>query len=251
MPEYIYGHRGARAHLPENTLQAFQRAIDDGANAIETDVHITSDGHVVVFHDATEQRIAGTSAAIAQVTLKQALTWDVGYQYVDTDGKRPFAGNDYRMPLLSGLLEAQNDIRINIDIKPGTKAVRSVVDVVRRHANPSNVLLTGFDDGVREALHDYGYEGPVGLGRGEAIRALAIPRQLLRKRWAPGTRIQVPPGFGPFKLGSKRFISKAHAVGLKVDFWTINDPDEAVALVAYGADGIMSDDPALIASALR
>lgn len=250
MPEYIYGHRGARAHYPENTLQAFAAAIEGGANAIETDVHVTSDGQVVVFHDSTGERIANDSRAIGSVTWDDAKNWDVGYQHVAKDGTRPFTGSEYRMPLLETLLKAYPAMRINIDIKPGAQAVEHVVQVVRAYADPANVLLTSFDDNARTKLLDVGYQGPVGLGYRECILALLAPRQLIRNRWPSGTRLQVPPSFGPFKLGSRRFIRKAHAIGLKVDFWTINDAEQAQMLVDQGADGIMSDDPALISSKL-
>jgi glycerophosphoryl diester phosphodiesterase len=250
MPEFIYGHRGARAHLPENTLQAFEAALKGGANAIETDVHVTSDGQVVVFHDTTGERIAGTSKSIASVTWKEARSWDVGYQHVAQDGSRPFVGNEYRMPLLESLIQAYPSIRLNVDIKPGAKAVQAVVDVVRRFGEPSNILLTSFDDHARKKLQAIQYQGPIGLGYRECIRALLLPRQLMSGRWREGTRIQVPPAFGPFTLGNRRFISKAHAMGLKVDFWTINNAQQARVLVEYGADGIMSDDPALIATEL-
>ena len=251
MPEYIYGHRGARAILPENTMQAFQAAIDGGANAIETDVHLTSDGQVVVFHDATAERIAGKPHAIASTTCTEALSWDVGYQHVDNHGNRPFMGQGFRMPLLKELLEAFSGVRINIDIKPGPAAAAAVVDIIRRHGSPKDVLLTSFSDAVRTRLQDLGYEGPIGLGKNECLRALLLPSFMIRGRWKSGTRIQVPPAFGPFKLASRRFINKAHAAGLKVDFWTIDEPSMAKSLVQMGADGIMSDNPAVIAKALR
>lgn len=251
MPEYIYGHRGARALLPENTIQAFRAAIDGGANAIETDVHLTSDGQVVVFHDTTGERIAGKPAAIASTASNEALGWDVGYQHVDDYGNRPFLGKGFRMPLLKELLEEFPGLRINIDIKPGSAAAAAVVDIIRRHGKPKDVLLTSFSDAVRTRLQELSYEGPIGLGKNECLRALLLPAFMIRGRWKPGTRIQVPPSFGPFKLASRRFIAKAHAVGLKVDFWTIDEPTMAKSLVQMGADGIMSDNPAVIAKALR
>ena len=250
MPEYIYGHRGARAILPENTIQAFDAALEGGANALETDVHITADGQVVVFHDSTGERIAGIAKPIAEVSFQESQTWDVGYQHVDHAGNRPFIGQNYRMPLLQELLERFPDVRINIDIKPGESAVEAVVDIIRRYGAPENVLLTSFSDGVRTKLQQIHYEGPIGLGKNECLRALFLPRFLLQNRWRTGTRIQVPPSFGPFTLASKRFIDKAHAVGLKVDFWTIDDPDLAQELVNLGADGIMSDNPKVIAAKL-
>ena len=251
MPEYIYGHRGARAILPENTMQAFQAALDGGANALETDVHLTSDGHVVVFHDSTGERIADTAKSIAATTLQEALTWDVGHQHEDESGNRPFKHQGFKMPLLKDVLEQFPDTRINIDIKPGPQAVAAVVDVIQKYGTPANVLLTSFSDGVRTRLKEIDYKGPIGLGKNECIRALLLPRIFLKGRWRAGTRIQVPPAFGPFTLASKRFISKAHAIGLMIDFWTIDDPVYAKALVEMGADGIMSDNPAIIAKALK
>ena len=154
------------------------------------------------------------------------------------------------MPLLKELLERFPDVRINIDIKPGESAVQAVVNVIRKYGTPENVLLTSFSDGVRTKLQQINYEGPIGLGKNECLRALILPKLLLKNRWRNGTRIQVPPSFGPFTLASKRFIDKAHAIGLKVDFWTIDDPELAQQLVNLGADGIMSDNPKVIAARL-
>ena len=87
---------GARSHFPEDTIEAFDAALDGGANALETDVHLTRDGQVVVFHDATGHRIAGVHAAIASVDLQHALNWDVGFQFETAHGTRPFQNAGFR-----------------------------------------------------------------------------------------------------------------------------------------------------------
>lgn len=241
---------GARSHFPENTIEAFDAALDGGANALETDVHLTRDGQVVVFHDATGHRIAGVHAAIASVDLQHALNWDVGFQFETAHGTRPFQNAGFRMPLLKEVLLRYPGVRLNIDIKPGPHAVQAVVDTVRQHGNPGDVLLSGFEERVPAELRRQGYEGPVGMGKSAVIQFLAMPSLMLQGKWAAGTRLQIPPNLGPLSLGTKTTIGKAHRLGLRVDFWTINDGKQARKLTDRGANGIMSDHPGAMVRAL-
>src|SRR5688572_26510626 len=91
----LYAHRGASAELPENTMAAFRRALELGADALETDVHMTRDGHVMVSHDPDGRRRAGIAATIRGSTLEEVRGWDMG------DG--------HRMPTLEEALVAFPD----------------------------------------------------------------------------------------------------------------------------------------------
>jgi glycerophosphoryl diester phosphodiesterase len=92
-----------------------------------------------------------------------------------------------------------------------------------------------------------GYEGPTALSQPEVAAVLGVPRAVLaRTRWL-GTCAQIPVKAGPVTLASPRFLAKLHALGMRVDFWTINEPGEARRLLALGAHGIMTDDPRAIA----
>src|SRR5215510_5737211 len=86
----VYAHRGAPAERPENTLASFRRALELGADALETDVHLTADGAVVAIHDATGARVAGVESAISASSLAEIRAWDAGYAFVDARGERPF-----------------------------------------------------------------------------------------------------------------------------------------------------------------
>src|SRR5262245_16835756 len=112
----LYAHRGAAVELPENTLPAFQRALELGADAIETDAHLTADGHIVLSHDPTGERMARVPLAIERATLAEARAWDVGRGFVDRQGAS-FAGRGFRIPTLEEALVEFPGVRFNVDAK--------------------------------------------------------------------------------------------------------------------------------------
>src|SRR4029078_3543189 len=96
----LYAHRGASAELPENTLPAFARAVEIGVDALETDVHLTRDGHLIVAHDPASARMTGASAAWADLDLADVRRLDAGWGFIASDGARPLAGQALRLPAL-------------------------------------------------------------------------------------------------------------------------------------------------------
>ena len=244
----LYAHRGAAAELPENTLPSFRRALDAGATALETDVHMTKDGHVVVSHDATGERMAGVVRAIRHATLDEVRSWDAGFGFVDRDGKRPFVGKGFCFPTLEELLVEVRGIPINVDAKQRVPdMVPALLDVVRRAGAEERVLLASFDVRTLTRIRRLGYRGPTGLAQAEVVRLLALP--LIAHRVLPlrGTAAQLPHRQSGINLGTRAVIAKCHALGLLVHYWTVNDPARAKELLDYGADGIMTDDPRAIA----
>jgi len=246
----LYAHRGAAAELPENTLPAFARALELGADAIETDAHLTADGHVVLSHDATGKRMAGVRRAIRDCTLEEVWGWDVGKGFSPRPGAAPPRG-PFRVPSLAEALVEFPDTAFNVDVKDGSpRMVAAVVDVVRRAGAENRVLLASCEARTLQAIRDAGYLGPTGLGQGEVARLALLPGPLARRLELKGRRAQVPGAAYGLRLDRPRFLERCHGRGLAVDFWTVNDPDEARRLAALGADGIMTDDPALVAPAL-
>jgi glycerophosphoryl diester phosphodiesterase len=229
----LWGHRGAPAELPENTLESFRRAIDRGANALELDVHLTRDAVPVVSHDPSGRRRAHVPQAIRESTLAEVRRWDVG--------------QGLRMPTLAEVLSDLPDLPVSVDLKPRTLAtIDPVLAVVRRHQAEHRVTLASFHAAVIRAVRHRGYGGPTALARAEIARLVAVPLALGPLAAPAGSAAQVPVRQGPIVLGTKRFIAKCHALGLRADFWTIDDPAEAERLLELGADGIMSNDPAAL-----
>lgn len=226
----LYAHRGSSAALPENTLEAFRQAVADGANALETDVHRTRDGHWVVCHDPDGRRLAGRPERIADVDLAEVERWDVG--------------RGHRIPTLEALLAAFPELPVSVDIKPSDPgAVPSILELLDRLGAEDRVTLASFHPRVLSAVRRLGWRGRTALGQLEVVALRFLPgagaRLLVR-----GQAAQIPRASGAIRLDHPRFISRCRRLGLRVDFWTVNDPGVARELLARGATGIMSDDPA-------
>jgi glycerophosphoryl diester phosphodiesterase len=245
-PARLYAHRGAAAELPENTLPAFARALEVGATAIETDCHMTRDGHVVVSHDETGMRMAAVQRAIRESTLDEVRSWDVGIGFVGPRGDRPYAGKDYRIPLLSDLLEACPDVPVNVDAKQPDMA-EALVRVVRAARAEARVLIASFDVGTLRRVRALGYEGQTGLAQSEVARLLFLPRRLYARTPVAGAAAQIPHRWRGIDLGTRGVVDRIHARGKVVHYWTVNDVARARALLTAGADGIMTDNPRLLA----
>ena len=236
----LYGHRGASALLPENTLAAFERALADGANALELDVHRTNDGHFVVAHDPHGERLAGVSEQIRALGLDQVRRWDV-----TTTNCRDL--DRHCVPTLEEVLEAFPGVPMSIDLKPDDpNAVPPLLEVVARHGVEDRVTLASFSTRVVHRIRGLGYPGRTTLSKLEVALIRFLPASVAR-RYVMGTAAHIPVHYGTVRLDRPRFIARCRALGLRVDYWVVDDPQKARQLLDAGATGIMSDDPALIA----
>ncbi len=219
-------------------MASFSRALADGATALETDAHRTRDGFVVVAHDPVLRPAGRAPLEIKSASLDELRTLDLG-------------GGE-RVPLLREVLDAFRDVPVNVDIKQREPRMeQAIVDVIG--ADAPRVLLASFHGDALSRVRRLGYRGPTGLARNE-VAALAVgPRALARisgRFFVHGARAQVPRQIGRLRFDTQAFVDKCHAAGVAVDYWVINDVAAARALLALGADGIMSDAPAVVAAAL-
>lgn len=242
----LYAHRGASAERPENTMAAFERAIEIGVHALELDVHLTRDGQLIVVHDDTAQRMCAVDAAWGALDLSDARRLDAGWGFVAPDGARPFAGRGICVPTFEEILDAFPGVRVNVDLKRGERAIDAALELVRRKQAEDRVTFASFHLATMVALRRRGYGGETGLSRGELASLLSLPALLWRQLPFTGTAAQVPVSQGALRFDRAPFIAKCHSLGLRVDFWTVDDPTEAERLLALGADGIMTNDPAAL-----
>jgi glycerophosphoryl diester phosphodiesterase len=221
----IYAHRGASLELPENTLPAFRRAIELGADALETDAHVTADGVLVLSHDPDGSRMFRVPRRIAECTFEEVRSWGA--------------------PSLEEMLGAFPGVPINVDLK--VEAAVLAVQTLRRLGAEEQVLLASFRSSTLRRVRALGYRGSTSLGRSEVARLLSLPAAAQRGPLAcPGRAAQLP-----LSLAQPWVVARCHALGIRVDYWTVNDPAQALRLVALGADGIMTDDPARIVPVVR
>jgi glycerophosphoryl diester phosphodiesterase len=241
----LYAHRGASAECPENTMPAFARAVEIGVDALETDVHLTRDEQLIVAHDPTAERTTGARVAWADLDLAEVRRLDAGWAFLAADGTRPYAGQAITVPTFEEVLERFPRMRINVDLK-GDRAVAVMLDLIRRKRADDRVTLASFQLRTLVEIRRRGYGGETSLSQREVASLLALPALLWRQLPFTGTAAQVPTHAGRIRLDRPAFIAKCHAIGLRVDYWTIDDRVEAARLLALGADGIITNDPRAI-----
>lgn len=234
-------HRGFSLDGLENSMAAFAAAVDLGFGYVETDVHATSDGVVVAFHDDSLDRVTDGSGAIGRLRWAQVRRARIG-------GVEP-------VPTLAELLHTWPQLRVNIDVK-SARAIGPTIEVIEREGAHDRVCLTSFSDARRLATLR-GLSRPVATsaGTGVVLRFLlgavvgagAVARRALRDVGA----IQVPERAGPVRVVSQRTIDAAHDAGAQVHVWTVNDPADMHRLLELGVDGIVSDRADLLREVLR
>jgi glycerophosphoryl diester phosphodiesterase len=228
-----FAHRGGASDNPENTLPAFAHAVELGYTYLETDVHATSDGVLVAFHDADLSRTCGRPGTIASLPWSEISTARV-------DGREP-------IPLFDDLMTAFPDARINIDCK-AESAVDGLIAAIRRHDCLDRICVGSFSD---RRLRRIRLELGPGLCSSFGPAQIAAFR-LARGRVPGGGHVaQVPVSHGPIPLVTARSVADAHRHGLQVHVWTIDDADEMHRLLDLGVDGIMTDRPAVLKAVLQ
>lgn len=252
-PPVPIGHRGAAGEAPENTLPSFERALEAGAQILETDVHRTRDGEVVVLHDALLDRTTDAAGPVAERTLTELRALDAGHRFSPDDGRSfPFRGRGVRIPTLREVLEAFPETRLNVEIKAATPGlIDDTLELVAHRAD--RTLLAAADHGImtdlRARVAEAGVE--VAVGASAADVAAFVRAALEGSAPPPGPMVlQVPPAFGGRPVVTPAFLDHAHAHGLPVHVWTVNEPAEIDRLLELGVDGVMSDFPGRVVEAI-
>ncbi|MBX3488096.1 glycerophosphodiester phosphodiesterase [Parvibaculum sp.] len=234
-----FAHRGGAGSWPENTMPAFQGAVDLGYRYIETDVHATRDGVLLAFHDDKLDRVTDRTGVIAEMDyadVKQARV----------DGREP-------IPLMAELLSAWPELRINIDPKRDN-AAGPLIRLLKDMKAIDRVCVTAFSGkrtaGIRAAL------GPrlcTGMGPMSTARlrfsSWSGPLGFVWGGFAEGCA-QIPVKQHGIRLVDRALVNRAHELGLQVHVWTIDDPAEMRRLIDAGVDGLMTDEPALLKTVL-
>lgn len=245
----VIGHRGAAGVAPENTLISFERAIAAGAEIVELDVHATKDGEVVIIHDETVERTTDGRGTLKALSLAEIQKLDAGYRFTDAQGDYPFRGKGIVIPTLESLFRNFPEIKAIIEIKQlDPPIVKTVVNTIRRCGKESDVLLaTEHDEVMRDIRREVGTDATwtTGFCRGEVAAFVDWLSRGAGTNYRPlGSALQIPPEAEGVKLVTGETLAAAHALGLEIFVWTINEAAEIERLLKLGADGIITDYPA-------
>ena len=226
---------------PENTLPAFEAAVDLGYRYVETDAHVTRDGVVVAFHDPRLERVTDRVGAIADLDLAEVQSADAGFAFTPDEGRTfPFRGLGVSVPRLEDLLVRWPALRVNVDPKADA-CVAPLAALLDRLEAWDRVCVGSFSDARLARIR--------ALGRGRACtsmgpRAVAVARMAVASGMVPrqgADCIQVPVRRGAIPIVTRRFVRAAHRAGLPVHVWTVNDERTMRSLLDLQVDGIMTD----------
>ena len=240
----VIGHRGAAAFAPENTLVSFRRAVELGADALELDVHLTADGHVVVMHDPRVDRTTDGTGAVSTLALGQLRALDAGARWTRDGGSSfPWRGRDVRIPTLDELLEEFPGIPLMIDAK--TLGVAApLARVLAQHGAERRVLVGSF-----HAAHLAPFAGDAWrrlATRWQSVALLLGALSGLPARTSGYAALAIPPRLGGVPLPMSLLARAARRRGRPVHVWTVNAPADAIALWRAGVNGLVGDDPAML-----
>lgn len=218
------GHRGAKAHVAENTLASIQKAIDMGVDGIEIDVHVCAGGELVVIHDFTVDRTTNGSGEVHKMTLTELKSLEV-------EGA-------YEIPTLEEVLVLTNKkCYLNIEMK-GRHTAKPLSDLMEMYVNTKGYTYDDFivSSFQREELMVMSEINPdIHLG--------VLSQASVTQAWEWALEFNAKAIHPHFSLLTESNVKKAKLAGFKVNTWTVNEPEDIERVKLYNVDGIISDYP--------
>ncbi len=253
---YLIAHRGGSRLAPENTLAAFGGAAQLGADAIELDVRLTKDGEVVVFHDATTERITGLAGAVADRTLAELRSLDAGWSFTTDGGATfPWRGRGLVVPRLAEVFDLHPGMLFNIEAKdPAAPLAEALARLVLSKGRIHSVCIGSFDDVQGERLRQLLPEACHFLPERAATCHVIAARTHNRVSDCPAGYdvADLPAHMDDGRpVVDETVVGYFHARQMPVHVWTVDDEAEMHALLTAGVDGIMTDRPDVLKRVLK
>ena len=228
----IFGHRGASAHLPQNTLEAFELAHKMGAEGIELDVRFSADGEVIVTHEVKLEKLTEATGNIADLTLAELKELDFGYQFYNGERK------GFKIPTLDEVFEVVKPLgmTVNVEIKlPSHELVEKCAAIVKRHGVCDKTIYSSFNHYPLKWLREVQPEAYIA----------PLHHWNLLNAWNYCVDIGAPAAHPDKKIlmEDKDYVKNCHDKGIRVHAWTANTPEDIQLLLDMGVDVIMTDYP--------
>lgn len=228
----IWAHRGASGSAPENTLPAFELAIEQGADGIEFDVQLTRDDHVVVIHDETLERTTDGHGWVADHSLDDLRKLDA------SAGIEGYAG--VRIPTLAELFDLvkDTDLRLNVELKnsriPYQGMEERVIGLIDRFGVADRVIVSSFDHNSLRGLAESGTTLPLGV----------LYSEPLWRPWNYAVKLGASAVHPSLSATRAKVVERCHEAGLEVNVWTVNEPEEVERMADLGVDALITNHPA-------
>jgi glycerophosphoryl diester phosphodiesterase len=249
----VIAHRGGAGLWPENTLYAFEHARALGVDMIETDVHSTVDGVLVLMHDATVDRTTDGTGRINEMTLAELKKLDAGYRF-STDGMKTFPqrGRGLTVPTLEEVFAELPEMRFTIEPKQELPSLaKPLSSIIREKGMTNKIFIGSFRQTVLDEFRKECPEIATSASPVEVSEFMNRSKAVRDDAYRPAMRaLQVPEYAVGMRVLSKDFVEAAHARNLQVHAWTVNETSAMSRLIEFGVDGLMTDYPDRLISLL-
>ncbi|MBO8435922.1 MAG: glycerophosphodiester phosphodiesterase [Spirochaetes bacterium] len=245
----IVAHRGDSKYYPENTLPAFISAAELGVDVIETDVHLTKDGKIVIWHDPTLDRNTNGTGTLESHTLEELKALDAGYTFTTDDGKSyPFRGKGIQLATLDEVLKALPEARFNIDLKSkDTEIVEHYIEVIRSNKAEDRVCTASFHLENLKRVRTLAPDLLTSITTVEVVPLVFRQKlHILPSAFKRKTIFQIPTKQCGIRIITPSFVNDMHKRDAIIMVWTINQKEDMKYLYSIGVDTIMTDDPRLL-----
>ena len=243
---HIIAHQGSSLDLPPNTLEAFQLALDQGADIIELDIWRSKDGTWVVIHDRNLSRITGVNKDITKLTFEEIQSLDAGYNFSDSSGNYLYRNKGYKIPSLEQVFKQFNNEKINIEIKTVSKlGLSDLVQMIKKYQMEKKVLVVSFSYNVIKKFRKIS---------NNQIATAASKSDIMRMIYfgkLPWYKIRFDAFQIPFYskkverygLKNTEWIGKMRSKGGEVHYWTVDNSEDIKKAFSIGAGGVITNKP--------
>src|SRR6266508_1769115 len=256
-PPLVIAHQGGDGIWPGDTLYAFEKAVEIGADVLEMDAHITEDSQIVLMHDEKVDRTTDGTGLIEDLTLPELKQLDAAYKWSNDDGKTfPYRGQGMQVPTLEELFQEFPQLRYVIEIKLMQNPIdKPLCDLIRKNSMQDRVLIASFHDEAMQNFRKTCPEVATSASRGEVTKFVLLSKVFLSGLVAPQYQSIQPP-YDPkesrnIPIMTKRFIREAHAKNIADEPWTVDNPQLMKQYIEWGVDGIMTDRPDIMIDVLK
>jgi glycerophosphoryl diester phosphodiesterase len=253
----VIAHQGGDGIWPGDTLYAFEKAVEIGADVLEMDAHITRDGAIVLMHDEEVDRTTDGTGLIENMTLDELKQLDAAYQWSNDGSKTfPYRGQGVQVPTLEELFQKFPQMRYVIEIKLTQNPIdQPLCDLIRRYDMQEKVMVASFHDEAMQNFREICPEIATSASRTEVRNFVLLGKVFLSGFIAPKYQSIQPP-YDPkeslnIPIMTERFIREAHTKNIKVEPWTVDDPELMKQYIEWGVNGIMTDRPDLMIEVLQ
>lgn len=240
----MFAHRGGARLAPENTIPAFDNGLALGADGLELDVQLSSDGVPMVIHDHTLERTTDRTEPVSALTADDLARVDAGHRF-ERDGAFTFRGQGIGIPRLDTVLARYPTTRIIIEMKGGQpELARAVAREIRAAGVVDRVCVGSFYQPSITTLRAEAPEIVTSASQPEA--RWTLHRSWVRWPWIGPRRyvaFQVPEFAGRMRVVSPSFVRQVHREGQVLQVWVVNDEADIIRLLDWGVDGVISDRP--------